>query len=154
MCSLSSKWHTHRSQDSSKVDHRRPEIGQWPSSWKCPRIPPNTWHNPSYLLAYEITLPIKTNQPIPWALLPSEPAHAQCMEHVSLNKSALTLLRRLALQVFPAWSQGPALGILSQGLTQDLGRDHPFSCNKMASLGVLVGLISYPLAHKYFIKAS
>ena len=51
---------------------------------------------------------------------------------LSLNKPTFCLLW-LSLESFPAWSQGPSLGSLSKGLTQDLGRDPPFgphfSCN-------------------------
>ena len=53
-------------------------------------------------------------------------AYGMC---ISLNKSLW-----FAFEFFPKGSQGTSLGGLSQGLTWDLGHDHPlcvlFSCNK------------------------
>ena len=71
---------------------------------------------------------------MPWGhLSSSELAHTLTLECASLNKPAFPFLW-LAVEFLPARSQGPSLGSLSQGLTRDLGHDHPlgphfFSCN-------------------------
>ena len=63
----------------------------------------------SHLLSYEITQTMTINNPIPWALSPSERVHILTMECVSLNNSIFTLLQ-LPLQLSPEGSQRPSLG--------------------------------------------
>ena len=77
--------------------------------------------------------PIKTDNPIPWGILPSEMAHTVYGVCISLNKP-FTLLW-LALEFFPAWSQELTLG--------GSPRDSPETWN----VTILSGPTFFPAAH-------
>ena len=128
------KWHTHRRHDSSKTHHKRPKNEQWPNPWKSLPLPQNSWNNPPTHLPMKLPTTIKTDNPIPLSLWPSEMTHIQC---VSPCISLLSLYYGSLLNYFLHEAKNPhSAAIPGTCLRPGTGRDHPLvphflSCNSM-----------------------
>ena len=68
---------------SSKAKHKRSKSGWWLNSWKSPPLSQHSCNNPPTYSPMKLPSPIKTDNPIPWGLSPSEMAHILSIEGIS-----------------------------------------------------------------------